>query len=700
MSRNFAFLSYSHKDKDWGDWLHTTLERYTIPRDLVGKQGAFGPIPRNLRPIFRDRVDMSAGNTVTDTVSHHLAESGALIVLCSPHAAASRYVNDEIRRFKASGRSKRIFPLIVGDPQPRAEDCFPRALTRVVDAQGHVTEEPDEPPLAADARRGKDGRDLAELKIIAGLIGVDLDVLRKREEIERRRRNRMYALTAAAMGLLAVAATAFGVLSYVYKERAEAAQATAEHRLDDAVETAYEFAVRTSALAEQRGIPNEDVIALLLTADRRLQHYREGVSADSPGGARLMQTLAAMNIAFARSYRTLEQTTNWWHLANTAHELMRELSARRPADIELRRGLASALMEVGETYRYNGDAGKARELHLAARDKFEAIRKQEGDNPRSMRDLSRIHHFLGELALADDRTEEARSAYEMAIELGRRVVDALPEDAEAVIAMSEAVVGLGNLHNSLGHYAEAVETYRQAASLRQRLIDKDRRNIKARRLLSWNFTAEAEALQELGRLRDAEAAIRRAMGLRNDIYIRDETNAQSRRDVGWSYWNLAEVLRLQGELEHAELAATEAMRRFKPQYDGPPETEAAQRLMGRAHWILGLIKLDQQKIGEAVSDLGRSVDLLRGALRRNGSSRSWQWDLAVALSDLGYAHFHAGAFERASACFAESENIHARLIAGSPMPPSAHLRSKKLLMERAAQLASRAGEVAATSTCE
>jgi hypothetical protein len=39
----WAFLSYSHTDNKWGDWLHKALETYRIPKRLVGKSARDGP---------------------------------------------------------------------------------------------------------------------------------------------------------------------------------------------------------------------------------------------------------------------------------------------------------------------------------------------------------------------------------------------------------------------------------------------------------------------------------------------------------------------------------------------------------------------------------------------------------------------------------------------------------------------------------
>ena len=54
----WAFISYSHMDRKWGDWLHKALETYRVPRRLVGKESREGKIPDRLFPMFRDREEL------------------------------------------------------------------------------------------------------------------------------------------------------------------------------------------------------------------------------------------------------------------------------------------------------------------------------------------------------------------------------------------------------------------------------------------------------------------------------------------------------------------------------------------------------------------------------------------------------------------------------------------------------------------
>ena len=135
-----AFISYSHADTSWAKWLHRALESFTIDKDLVGRDTVTGPIPKTLKPIFRDRDDFTAGHTLSDQTLAALDTSAALIAICSPASAKSHYVNEEIRLFKSRHPERPVIPLIVdGKPGAPGLECFPPALNHKIDAKGRIT---------------------------------------------------------------------------------------------------------------------------------------------------------------------------------------------------------------------------------------------------------------------------------------------------------------------------------------------------------------------------------------------------------------------------------------------------------------------------------------------------------------------------------------------------------------------------------
>ena len=127
-----AFISYSHKDKKWGNWLHKKLETYRIPKSLVGQTTKTGRISRRLYPIFRDREELPTSNELGTSIKCALEESFFLIVVCSSNADKSNWVNEEIKYFKTLGRSENILSFIVDESKSSsisttlAEDFFPK----------------------------------------------------------------------------------------------------------------------------------------------------------------------------------------------------------------------------------------------------------------------------------------------------------------------------------------------------------------------------------------------------------------------------------------------------------------------------------------------------------------------------------------------------------------------------------------------
>src|SRR5450755_2252089 len=102
--RYSAFLSYSHHDERWAKWLQRALEIYRVPSRLVGTPTATGLLPRRLAAVCRDRSDMSSSPDLGANIEQALLVSANLIVICSPNAINSRWVNEEINLFLRLGR--------------------------------------------------------------------------------------------------------------------------------------------------------------------------------------------------------------------------------------------------------------------------------------------------------------------------------------------------------------------------------------------------------------------------------------------------------------------------------------------------------------------------------------------------------------------------------------------------------------------
>ncbi|MEO8758161.1 MAG: TIR domain-containing protein [Devosia sp.] len=218
-----AFISYSHRDSRWAQWLLQALETYRLPEIKI----------RGIGKVFRDRDEAGAASDLKDEIQRALTASEHLIVIASPNSAQSKYVEAEIQAFAAANATRevpgKILTLIVaGEPNAAAGsasaiECFPPAL------RGGISRPDGSPfePLAADARQVGDGRTRALAKLVAGLMDIRYDTLVRRDLI-RRRRGRVIAIAASIAALVIAGIVGAVVISgNLEQERLRVASANA-----------------------------------------------------------------------------------------------------------------------------------------------------------------------------------------------------------------------------------------------------------------------------------------------------------------------------------------------------------------------------------------------------------------------------------------------------------------------------------------
>ena len=228
-----AFISYSHRDESWGRWLHRSIEGYRLPKGVIGRETIYGPVPKRLFPVFRDREELPTASDLSEMIHDGLVNSSHLIVICSPNSAKSKWVNEEIKTFKKLGKQNRIVCLIVdgepyGNEKPSlaSRNAFRRRLVSAAE-NGDLTDTAAE-PIAADARPGKDGKANSLMKILSGLLGVGFDEIKQRDLA---RKNRRAAIMGASSLALAAVMTLLSIWAVNNRNVAVTAKNKAEERL-------------------------------------------------------------------------------------------------------------------------------------------------------------------------------------------------------------------------------------------------------------------------------------------------------------------------------------------------------------------------------------------------------------------------------------------------------------------------------------
>ena len=212
-----AFISYRHVEPDrrWARWLHRALESFRVPVTLADNAQA----GKRLGRCFLDEEELAASASLSASIQDALERSEWLVVICSPRAAESRWVEAEVEFFRSRGRGNRILTLLIEGEPPAAlppplrdRSGSSRPLT---DTEGAVE------PLCADVRGEKRGQleRMALLRLVATIIGCRFDDLRQRERERVSRRRRLLG----TVGALVIAA--FSVLGFSLRKASSVAAA-------------------------------------------------------------------------------------------------------------------------------------------------------------------------------------------------------------------------------------------------------------------------------------------------------------------------------------------------------------------------------------------------------------------------------------------------------------------------------------------
>lgn len=552
-----AFISYSHRDKEIAQRLHRAIESYRIPSKLIGKVTAVGRTPRRLRPIFRDREELPASGDLSAELTRALQQSMFLIVICSTASARSRWVNEEIRQFKAVHGDNRVLALVV-DGEPNAtevpgqdhRECFPEALRLRVGPDGQLSDVPAE-PIAADYRREADGPRLATQKLIAGLTGLKLDDL-----VQRETQRRIAQATAVAVGAVMGMVVTGGLAFYANSLRIEAdRQRTIAQHEAAAARAASDYLVGTFELSNP-ATENPRTITALTILGRSAERARRELAGQPAIEARLLATLG-------RAYINL----------GLLNEAQASLESAMPTLEKAGPDGVDALLVLAQTYGAQGALDKA----------LETVRRSEGligPNPESNANLRGAAALTrGRILVNASRLKEGVAAFDQAMYHFRRAEDAPPGSVARVLN------NRGLLLSDDGQFAAAESSLQESLALFQKELGPEHlQSGKAWFALAQNsFNA--------GDLRKAQGQIAEALRIERKVLDRDNPIlADTLSMQGQIYQGL-------GQLTEAERSLREAVAIYRQAFGGP------HFLIGIAEVYLALIESQRGRPDAALATL-------------------------------------------------------------------------------------------------
>ncbi len=670
VARYRAFISYSHADKQVVDWLHRALEGYRIPAKLVGTDTALGPVPPRLGKLFRDRDELPAAGDLSTELTAALKQSMFLIVVCSPAAAQSRWVNEEVRQFKLLHGKKRgdgtarVLALIAdGEPgDAGAGNCFPPALSFHVLPDGSISDDPAE-PIAADIRPGGDGRKLAKLKLVAGLTGVPLDALVQREAVRRQRR---LGLLAGASLILAGVMAVLTVLAVQGRREAERQRAQADGLVEFMLTDLREKLEPVGRLEVLDSVGQKALAYYQAQDVATLDPDELGRRARALHLVGEVRDLRGDSEGALKAFREAERTT--------AEQL-----ARDPGNPDRMFDHAQSVFYVGQVAWARKDLATAELKFRAYGDLAERMMASEPSNPKWQLEQGYAANSLGVLHLERGRARDAVSQFRIYLATSRAAALREPDDPGRAWEVGQAHGWLADALEDAGLLAEAARERMQELRTYAGLLAEDEQDSKAR----LGQAVAQEALAELQLLRGdilgSGARAQVAYGAVSEMLRQDPANTLW-QDVKVSTANqLAEALQMQGRWAEAGRTNDEALvgaRRLVA--ENPANSEWRQGRLMRARWLeivqlFGTGRTDAAR--EALRRFGADFGQFRAADLATGSRMLWSMVAGLA------------ALERLAAADPNTAMTHAAaaLEAAGPEPGAreaaliAELRNRGLL---------------------
>ena len=348
-----AFVSYSHaKDKPIAAALQSVVQK-------LGKPW----YRRRALRVFRDDTSLSATPSLWPTIEQALGQSRFLILLASPEAAASPWVNKEVAYWLEHKGADTLLIAVtdgalawdnsIGDFAWRERMPLPPVLT------GRFASEPKWVDLTG-YRDGADKRD-AKFTELAADFAAAIHGMPKEDLLSQEVRQQRRALTLAwsAAGSLLILV---GVAGWQWKTAVDAERLAVEQR-NRAVVAEHDATQQKDIAQTQRDLAVRNFGIAKNAAD----HVVFRIAQD-------LRDVQGMRVELVR------------RILDAAQAMMDELARAAPDDLQLQRSRGAMLNEFVHTYLGAGDLTRAR---TAAEESLAIMRKLAAADPGNARMAAR-----------------------------------------------------------------------------------------------------------------------------------------------------------------------------------------------------------------------------------------------------------------------------------------------------------------------
>jgi tetratricopeptide (TPR) repeat protein len=669
-----AFISYSHgKDKPIAAALQAVVQK-------LGKPW----YRRRALRVFRDDTSLSATPHLWPSIEQALAQSRYFVLLASPEAAVSKWVNKEVTYWlDHNSPATLLIGLTDGElawDEERGGFVSPTALPLPPALAGRLPSEPKWVDLRGyrDAASPRDSKFL-ELgaDFAAAIRGMPKEDLLSQELRQQRR-----ALTLAYSGVATLA-----VLMVI---------------------AGWQW--RVAVENEKRAVANEQVA----TEQKQIAQQQR----DRAERTLATATRTANDMVFSLAQDFRDETGMPVHLTrrilDRARQLQDQLTQSGETSPELKRTEEVAFGQLMLTYLAQGDAKAALEAAERAVAIAEGLVQHDPQNKGWQQDLAITYSRLGDALMASGRRTDAFAAYRKALAVSEAVAAANPDDAGAHRSVAIDHERLGNTFNAEGNRPEALAQYETALRILQRFGERDAewqwtlafahgnvgnvllsgargeealeqfrqevdlmrkvvlampRDLRAQRSLATAYEGLGRALLALGRTDEALDAQEANLRIAQEVAASDPANIQRQSELSSTYEMYYLALRKAGRAEQAQeiLNKFTAIREKVARVD--PANSRAKLLLSIAYFYQANSFGEKKNRPEALAFYRKSLEIQKRLSLIDPDNIDWNNNLSIAYGAIGRILRQTGQLDEALKISDEEMKLAERVAGKAPNDP-------------------------------
>ena len=548
----YAFISYSRKNSKAAKYLHRQLEHFRVPVKYVAKEN-LPPHQKFLRPVFRDRRDLEVGaGSFTDDIKAAIEQTRYMIVLCSPEAANSHWVNEEIKHFLETHNNDHnaIVPVILnGEPDSGGDmECLPGALrSEEITMRNLPSMIPDE------GDDEKTGWENGVVQAISYMLKVQQEKIKATVDAEKVRQAKIYA----AIGIVATIVFALLAGWAFHAERQAAEQA-------EIAEGALNFLTGMFQSTDPTGNGNKDLKVL------------DAIRAKIPEIKNIKKWQLKSRVA--GDIGLLLNRLGEYPQAQELQRISLELNLQHRKDsVEL----ANCYNNIATVYGKQGKYDQALEYYQKA---LKIRLKKLGANHP---DVATCYNNIAIVYKNQGKYDQALEYYQKALKIRLKKLGADHPD----VAMSYN--NIVNVYNYQGKYDQALEYYQKALAIYLKKLGANHPDV------AMSYSNIAMVYGNQGKYDQALEYSQKALAIRLKKLEADHPS------VAMSYNNIANVYYSQGKYDQALEYLQKALAIYLKKLGADHPSVAMSYLN------IGLVYALQEKLTEAESSTQRAVDIAR-----------------------------------------------------------------------------------------